>query len=374
MRTLDDVDIGQRSTGDGTYFDVAGWAALAYSGGTTRVVAAIVFVLGLLAAFKSFLAARAEVGTVRLLVTGAWALLGTGVLFGALYAGCALLQAGTALHQPWYAQAHVFLAFMVSVAFGAVWLVGLLGRALPVMVAPSGHPSCVWALALPVWAGLLAFLQLTAPGVGYLFAFPLLSAAVLLLALPIRSLAAGRWVSLAAAGVSTALWAPLVWPLLEFLVGLSGSLPTPVPRWLFPAFFVVAVSTVGPGLAGLTLGRDRRIRPGRRGRLAPGSRRRRFGVGDRGRACLHRRAPRTSEAPLRAGHAAAEGALGGGHPRADPGPGRYRSGGAARLASRRPSSGDVDAAAEGVRSPPVPHARDRIGRAAARHPQRGGRR
>ncbi len=261
VRWLDGVDIGQRSTGDGTYFDLVGWAALAYSGGTTRVIAAIAFVLGLLAALKSFLGARAEVGMVRLLVTSAWALLGTGVLFGALYAGCALLQAGTALHQPWYAQAHVFLAFMVSVAFGAVWLVGLLGRALPVMVAPSGHPSCVWALALPVWAGLLAFLQLTAPGVGYLFAFPLLSAAVLVLALPIRSLAAGRWVSLAAAGVSTALWAPLVWPLLEFLVGLSGSLPTPVPRWLFPAFFVVAVSTMGPGLAGLLLGRERRIVP-----------------------------------------------------------------------------------------------------------------
>ena len=261
VRKLDGVDISQRSTGDGTYFDVAGSAALAYSSGTTRAIAAVVFVLGLLAAFKSFLAARAEVGTVRLLVTVAWALFGTGVLFGSLYAGCALLQAGTGLHQPWYAQAHVFLAFMVSVAFGAVWLVGLLGRALPVMVAPSGHPSCVWALALPVWTGLLAFLQLTAPGVGYLFAFPLLSAAVLLVALPIRSLAAGRWVSLAAAGVSTALWAPLVWPLLEFLVGLSGSLPTPVPGWLFPAFFIVAVSTMAPSLAGLTLGRERRFVP-----------------------------------------------------------------------------------------------------------------
>jgi hypothetical protein len=258
---LDGVDIRQRSTGNGTYFDLVGWTALAYSGGTTRIIAAVVFVLGLLAAFKSFLAARAEVGTARLLVTGAWALFGTGALFGALYAGCALLQAGTALHQPWYAQAHMFLAFMVSVAFGAVWLVGLLGRALPVMVAPSGHPSCVWALALPLWTALLGFLQQTAPGLGYLFAFPLLAAAALVLVLPIRSLAAARWVGLAAAGVSTALWAPLVWPLLEFLVGLSGSLPAPVPGWLFPAFFVVAVSTMGPSLAGLTLGRERRIIP-----------------------------------------------------------------------------------------------------------------
>ncbi len=324
VRKLDGVDISQRSTGDGTYFDLVGWAALAYSGGTTRVIAAIVFVLGLLAAFKAFLGARAEVGTVRLLVTSAWTLLGTGVLFGALYAACALLQAGTALHQPWYAQAHVFLTFLASVAFGAVWLVGLLGRALPVMVAPSGHPSCVWALALPVWAGLLAFLQLMAPGAGYLFALPLLAAAVGVLAMPIRSLAAGRWVSLAAAGVSTVLWAPLVWPLLEFLVGLSGSLPTPVPGWLFPAFFVVAVSTMGPSLAGLTLGPRAADHPGKRGRLAPGPGRRGLGVGGCGGACLHRRAPRAPEAPLRAGHAAAEGALGGGHPRADPAPGRYR--------------------------------------------------
>jgi hypothetical protein len=119
----------------------------------------------------------------------------------------------------------------------------------------------VWALALPVWAGLLAFLQLMAPGVGYLFAFPLLATAALVLAVPIRSVAAGRWVSLAAAGVSTVLWAPLVWPLLEFLVGLSGSLPTPVPGWMFPAFCVIAGSTMGPALAGLTLGRKRRIIP-----------------------------------------------------------------------------------------------------------------
>jgi hypothetical protein len=261
VRTLDGVDITQRSTGDGTYFDVAGTVAFAYSGGTTRVIAALVFVLGLLAAFKSFLAARAEVGTVRLLVTGVWAMFGTGVLFGALDTGCALLRAGTAFHQPWYAQANVFLVFLVSVGFAATWLVAMLGRALPVMVAPSGHPSCVWALTLPVWTGLLGFLELTAPGVGYLFAFPILSAAVPVLALPIRSLTAGRWVSLAAAVVSTALWAPLVWPLLEFLVGLSGSLPMPVPGWLFPAFSVVAVSTMGPSLAGLTLGRSRRFIP-----------------------------------------------------------------------------------------------------------------
>ena len=132
------------------------------------------------------------------------------------------------------------------------------------MVAPSGHPSCVWTLTLPVWAGVLAFLQLTAPGVGYLFAFPLLAAAGAVLALPIRLLAAGRWVSLAAAGVSAALWAPLVWPLLEFLVGLSGSLPTPVPGWLFPAFFVVAVSTMGPEPGGP----DARPRRGGRSRQA----------------------------------------------------------------------------------------------------------
>ena len=259
--TLDGVDIGQRSPDEGTYFDVAERAAFAYTSGRTRVLAAIAFVLGLLAALKAFLAARAEVGTVRLVVTAAWALLGTGLLFGALYLGCALLRLGTGLHQPWYAQANVLLVFLVSVGLAAVWLVVLLGRALPVMVAPSGHPSCVWTLTLPVWAGLLAFLQVTAPGVGYLFAFPLFSAAVLVLALPVRSVAAGRWVSLAAAVVATLLWAPLVWPLLEFLVGLCGSLPSPAPGWLFPAFAVTAVSAMGPSLAGLTLGRERRVVP-----------------------------------------------------------------------------------------------------------------
>ena len=258
---LDGVDITQRTEGDGTYFDVAERAALVYSAGTTRVIAALVFVLGLLASVKAFLGARAEVGTARLLMTGAWALIGSAVVFGALFAGCFLLQAGTGLHQPWYARASVFLVFLASVGFSAAGVVAIVGRALPVMVAPSGHPSCVWALTLPVWTALLAFLQLKAPGVGYLFALPLLAAAGLVLALPIRTIGAGRWVSLAATAVSALLWAPLVWPLLEFLVGLAGSLPAPVPGWLFPAFAVASVFTLGPGLAGLTLGRERRILP-----------------------------------------------------------------------------------------------------------------
>jgi hypothetical protein len=258
---LESQDIGRRTPDDGTFFDAAGLIAFAYSGGTTRALAVVAFVLGLLATCKAFLAARAEVGTVRLIVTAAWALLGTGVLFGSLCLGCHLLRLGTGLEQPWYAQAHVFLIFLASVGLGSVWLVVLLGRSLPVMVGPSGHPACVWTLTLPVWAGVLAFLQRTAPGVGYLFAFPLLAAAVLVLALPIRQASAGRLGSAAVAVVAGVLWAPLLWPLLEFLVGLFGSLPASAPVWLFPALSVVMICTLGPCLGGLVLGRQARFIP-----------------------------------------------------------------------------------------------------------------
>jgi hypothetical protein len=89
----------------------------------------------------------------------------------------------------------------------------------------------------------------------------LLTASVLVLALPIRQRSAGRVVSAAVACVAGLLWTPLVWPILEFVVGLFGSLPASAPAWLFPALSVAMVSTIGPSLAGLLLGRQARIVP-----------------------------------------------------------------------------------------------------------------
>jgi len=79
-----------------------------------------------------------------------------------------------------------------------------------------------------------------APGVGYLFAIPLLTAAVLVLALPVRHAPAGRVVSAIVAVVAGALWVPLWWPLLEFVVGLLGRMPMVTPAWLYPALVQVA--------------------------------------------------------------------------------------------------------------------------------------
>jgi hypothetical protein len=253
---LESMDIRQRTTGDGTYFDVAGRFAVAYSDGATRVLAVVVFVLGLLAAYKSFRAARQEVGFVRVFVTTVWTTLSTGAVFGALFLGCYLLRLGTGLQQPWYGQANVFPVFLATVGLGAGWLVRVAGGAMPVTVRPSGHPACVWMLTLPVWAGILAFLQRVAPGVGYLFAIPLLTAAVLVLALPVRHAPAGRVVSAIVAVVAGALWVPLWWPLLEFVVGLLGRMPMVTPAWLYPALVQVAVIAVGPAVAGVFLGRE----------------------------------------------------------------------------------------------------------------------
>jgi hypothetical protein len=258
---LESVDIRQRTSDEGTYFDVAGRFAVAYSDGTTRILAVVAFVLGLLAAYKSFLAARHEVGFVRVVMTVVWTILGTGAVFGALVLACYLLRLGTGLQQPWYGQASVFPIFLATVGLGAGWVVRTVGRAMPVTVRPSGHPACVWMLTLPVWAGMLAFLQRTAPGVGYLFTVPLLTAAVLALALPMRQAAAGRLASAVVAVVAGALWIPLWWPLFEFLVGLLGSLPAVPPSWIFPAFVQVAVIAVGPAVAAIFLGRESHVLP-----------------------------------------------------------------------------------------------------------------
>jgi hypothetical protein len=258
---LDKVDIRQRTTDDGTFFDVAGRFAVAYSSGRTRVLAVIAFVLGLMAGFKSYRAARDAVGLVRVFVTGVWALAGTAAIFGSLFLACYLLRLGTGLQQPWYGQVRVFPVFLATVVIGALWVVLLIARSLPVTVRPSGHPACIWMLALPVWAGALAFLQRTAPGTGYLFAIPLLTAAALMLALPLRAPSVGRLASAAVAVVAGALWIPLWWPLLEFLVAMLGSLPVVTPTWLYPAFVLVSVSTVMPAVQGVVLGRERRLLP-----------------------------------------------------------------------------------------------------------------
>lgn len=258
---LEAVDIRERTTDNGTFFDVAGRVAFSYSSGRTRVIAVAAFVLGLLAAYKSFCAAREQVGSTRLVVTAIWALLGVGAVFGGLCLACYLLRLASHLQQPWYAQVHVFPMFLATVGVGAIWLVILLGRSLPTMVAPSGHPSCVWMLTLPVWAGLLAFLQRTAPGVGYLFAFPLLTAAILILVLPLREASVWRIISAVVAGVAGVLWVPLLWPLFEFVVGLFGSLPAVAPAWLYPAVAVAGIVTIGPALTGVFLGRASRLLP-----------------------------------------------------------------------------------------------------------------
>ncbi len=255
VERLDSTDIGERTADNGTFFDVAGLTAFAYSSNRTLVLAVVAFVLGLVAAYKAFLAAHEQVGTARVVITAVWSLVGVGVMVGASWIGCALLRFFTGLQQPWYAQAGVFLAFLALVSLAALWLFVLVGRSLPVMVGPSGLPACVWMLTLPVWAVLLAVLQRTAPGTGYLFAWPLLAASVLVLALPLREVAVGRAIAAVVAVVAGALWVPLLWPLFEFLVGLFGSLPTLAPLWVFPVVFVVAMATFGPCLAALLLGR-----------------------------------------------------------------------------------------------------------------------
>ncbi len=256
VERLDSTDISARTLDNGTFFDVAGLTAFAYSSTRTLIFAVIAFVLGLLATYKAFLAAHEEIGTARVIITAIWSLAGVVIVFGALWLGCALLRLGTGLEQPWYGQAGVFLLFLLTVTLTALWLFDLLGRSVPVMVGPAALPACVWMLALPVWAIVLAVLQRAAPGIGYLFTWPLLVASVLVLALPARHVAVGRLIALVVAVVAGLLWIPLVWPLLEFVVGLFGSLTVAPPAWLFPALLVAAAMTVGPCLAILLIGRQ----------------------------------------------------------------------------------------------------------------------
>jgi hypothetical protein len=261
VSALDGVDIAERTRGDGTFFDTAGVAAFAYSVGRERLIAALALVLGLLAAYKAFQATRHEVGMLRVFTSVVWTIFGVAACAGALCLGCWLLRAGRGLQNPWYAQAALVPAFLAAVGLGAWWVVVQLGRALPATVSPSGRPCTVWMIALPVWIALAALTERTVPGAGYLFTIPLLTASALVLGLPMRQDGAGRIVSAVVTVVACALWAPLLWPLAEFLVALFGSLAIPAPVWVLPAFAIAGTITLAPSAAGLVLGRETRVLP-----------------------------------------------------------------------------------------------------------------
>jgi hypothetical protein len=262
VKALDNVDIRVRTADDGTFFDVAGVAAFAYSSSRTRLLSIVAFILGLLATYKAFRVTVREVGLLRMVVTALWALLAVAAAGGALCCACWALRAGRGLESPWYAQAGAFPLFLGVIGLTTVWIVVALGRALPTMVSPCGKPSCTWMITLPIWAVLTAVAERLAPGAGYLFALPLLAAAALVLALPVGRDGVGRSVCGVIAVVACALWAPLLSPLFEFLVGLFGSLPFAGPVWVFPAVSLCVVVTIGPALAGLVLGRTSRLLPG----------------------------------------------------------------------------------------------------------------
>ncbi len=253
---LDSEDIRARTAGGGTFFDVAGRTAFAYSGRRTLVLAVVAFVLGLLAAYKAFRAAHDEVGTTRLVITAAWSFAGVAVAVGSMWLGCALLRLWTGLEQPWFAGATLLPVFLSAAGLAGLWLFTLAGRSLPVTVRPSGAPSCIWMVTLPAWAAALAVLQRTAPGAGYLFAIPLLVASALVLAFPIRRASAGRAAALVTGVVAGVLWLPLAGTVFEFMVALFGRMPVAPPSWFFPVLFAAAMATVAPCAAMLVLERQ----------------------------------------------------------------------------------------------------------------------
>lgn len=261
VTALDAVNINERSAETSTMFDVAGRFALVYSNRVGLLVALAACLLGCAATVKAYLAARDEIGLLRVFVTVVWAIVGLAAAIGAMIALVVGLRAFSGLNNPWYARSVIFPVCLDATGIAAAWLLLLVARVLPTSVGPCGRPACVWLLTLPVWTLATGLAQRYIPGTTYLVALPLIVASVLVIVLPMRRDGAGRLASLLVLFVSAVLWLPLTGPLFEFLVGLFGSLPIAAPAWLFPAAAVIAGFAVLPPLAGVIVGRERHLAP-----------------------------------------------------------------------------------------------------------------
>ena len=257
VRTLDAMEWSPPSDPP-TYFDVFGAHATVYGETAARVLAwtAVSFaILTWLVITRDLFRPR---GILGLAITALAALLSSLVCVAALVAAAGVLRGLRTELNPWYAAPHWFFLFLVATGLLAAWVMHWLGWRLPARVQPLRSPAAVWWVTLPVWALLAMLLHRAAPAAAYLVVWPMLLAAILVLACR-RSVFGMLLASSAVLLASTALWARNTWILLRFMVPLFGWLPVTAPVWLYPALIAVAALLIVPPVVALVAGRFSRL-------------------------------------------------------------------------------------------------------------------
>ena len=253
VRALDDVEIGQRAPAEeATYFDIVESVGVAYGPMTTRVIAWLAVVLGVLAWLKTVVASRRISGLLATLLGFPWALVGVALVALAMVGATWLLRLATGWLHPWYARPGVFLLLLAGSALLAAWATARLALAAPRRMRGCGEPVCVWVVVLPLWIALVVVLQATAPGAGFALAWPLLAAGACLVLAPLGRDNAPRLASFVVLVVAALLTTPSAVRLLFFASPMFGRLPIAMPVYVYAALVLAfAVPVVPPLLATL---------------------------------------------------------------------------------------------------------------------------
>ena len=120
----------------------------------------------------------------RLLITAGWLLIGFAAAVAAMWGATWTLRAARESYHPWYAQPDRLIALVGIVSLVVCWTLVRLAAWLPRAVRASSDPAFIWAVALPVWIALAAFMEWNAQPVAYLWTVPALAAGVVLSGLP----------------------------------------------------------------------------------------------------------------------------------------------------------------------------------------------
>jgi hypothetical protein len=252
VRRIDSAGPGT-ATEPATFFD-AGLRGLTYGARAGGIVAWTACGLGAIVwLVLTRRLARGERGVFGVLIAAAWSLAGMTAGAVAMVAVAWALRASRAELNPWYAAPHWLVGCTLAIGLLTFVLVSRLAPRTPARLAPTRTPASVWWLALPLWIGVAALLQVTAPSASYLVALPLLAASAAIAAAGTRAMRL-RVASAIVLVVSAHFWVPDAIRLLSFLPALLAWFAIVPPPWLFAALMIAALAMCGPPVAAMAAG------------------------------------------------------------------------------------------------------------------------
>jgi hypothetical protein len=261
VNALQHRDITVRTDQEATYFDIGGTVGVSYGRFSAWMIAVLALALGGVAWVRVTRFLVSEEGGWRWLLGLAWMVIGAAATGAAMVASVAALRAAREVYHPWYAHPDRLFLLVTAVGAAIAWMMARAGRWIPARARGLRHPAVAWTYALPVWIALALFTFWTAPAAAYLWAWPLLTAGLLLVVVPARNATALRLVSIVVLAVSATLWLRDTVDLLRFMVAVLGRLSFVTPVYVYPAMIAAAGIMVVPPLFAATARQTPLVRP-----------------------------------------------------------------------------------------------------------------